>query len=126
LGTGGDDQRLHPPINEFTTPYRIINYHVCNSCWNDPRLHFAPGDFLRCPRHKDTPRQFECTRLIKADHVKAVLHRIPGFGGTARGAFRRHVKRPLGRRITGLLEKPAGSVLVKDLYHHFAKFLHRT
>jgi autotransporter strand-loop-strand O-heptosyltransferase len=67
------------PINEFNTPYRIINYHVCNSCWNDPRLLLTGGDFLRCPRHKDTPHQFECSRLITADHVKAVLHRIPGF-----------------------------------------------
>jgi autotransporter strand-loop-strand O-heptosyltransferase len=76
------------PINEFNTPYRIINYHVCNSCWNDPRLLLTGGDFLRCPRHKDTPRQFECSRLITADHVKAVLHRIPGFGtgGSGRSA----------------------------------------
>ena len=68
------------PINEFDTPYRIINYHVCNSCWNDLTLTWEPGDFTRCPRHKDTPRQFECTAAITADHVKAVLRRIPGFG----------------------------------------------
>jgi autotransporter strand-loop-strand O-heptosyltransferase len=68
------------PINEFVTPYRIINYHVCNSCWNDPQLVFDGGDFMRCPRHKDTPRQFECTRLITPDHVKSVLRRIPCFG----------------------------------------------
>ena len=67
------------PINEFNTPYRIINYHVCNSCWNDTRLVFDGGDFMRCPRHKDTPRQFECTAAITAEQVKAVLHRIPGF-----------------------------------------------
>ncbi len=23
-------------FNEFTTPYRVINRDVCNSCWNDP------------------------------------------------------------------------------------------
>ena len=68
------------PSNEFTTPYRVINYHVCNSCWNDVRLRFDHSDFLWCPRHKDTPRQFECTRLITSDHVKAMLQRIPGFG----------------------------------------------
>jgi autotransporter strand-loop-strand O-heptosyltransferase len=68
------------PSNEFTTPYRIINYHACNSCWNDVRLRFDHRDFLWCPRHRDTPRQFECTRLITSEHVKAMLNRIPDFG----------------------------------------------
>jgi autotransporter strand-loop-strand O-heptosyltransferase len=68
------------PTNEFETPYRVINYHACNSCWNDVRVRFDHKDFLWCPRHKDTPRQFECTRLITADHVKAVIKTIPGFG----------------------------------------------
>jgi autotransporter strand-loop-strand O-heptosyltransferase len=66
--------------NEFDTPYRVINYHACNSCWNDVRHRFNHNDFLWCPRHKDTPRQFECTRLITPDHVKATIKRIPGFG----------------------------------------------
>ena len=68
------------PTNEFATPYRVINYHTCNGCWNDPHLRFDHKDFLWCPRHKDTPRQFECTRLITVDHVKATLKRVPGFG----------------------------------------------
>jgi autotransporter strand-loop-strand O-heptosyltransferase len=68
------------PTNEFVTPYRVINYHTCNSCWNDPLLRFDHEDFLWCPRHKDTPRQFECTRLITAEQVKGVLRTIPGFG----------------------------------------------
>ena len=68
------------PRNEFVTPYRIVNYHVCNSCWNDPLEQVDRHDFLSCPRHKDTPRQFECSRLITAEQVKAVLRRIPGFG----------------------------------------------
>ena len=67
------------PTNEFTTPYRVVNYHTCNSCWNDPHHRFDHHDFLWCPRHKDTPRQFECTRLITAEQVKATLRRIPGF-----------------------------------------------
>lgn len=67
------------PLNEFATPYRIINYHTCNSCWNDPLLPQEAGDFVRCPRHQNTPRQFECTRLITADQVKATIRRIPGF-----------------------------------------------
>jgi autotransporter strand-loop-strand O-heptosyltransferase len=72
------------PTNEFETPYRVINYHTCNSCWNDVRHRFDHKDFMYCPRHKDTPRQFECTRLITSDQVKAVVRRIPAFG-SARG-----------------------------------------
>jgi autotransporter strand-loop-strand O-heptosyltransferase len=67
------------PTNEFDTPYRVINYHACNSCWNDPRVRFDHKDFFWCPRHKGTPRQFECTRLITAAHVKKVIETIPGF-----------------------------------------------
>jgi autotransporter strand-loop-strand O-heptosyltransferase len=71
------------PTNEFTTPYRVINYHACNSCWNDPRHRFDHHDFLWCPRHANTSRQFECTRLITAEQVKQVIRAIPGFGRTS-------------------------------------------
>jgi autotransporter strand-loop-strand O-heptosyltransferase len=67
------------PITEFQTPYRVINYHACNSCWDDPKHRFDHKDFLWCPRHKDTPRQFECTRLITVDHVKTVIQSVPAF-----------------------------------------------
>jgi autotransporter strand-loop-strand O-heptosyltransferase len=67
------------PTNEFHTPYRVINYHACNSCWNDVRVRFDHKDFLWCPRHANTPRQFECTRLITAEAVKQVVRRIPQF-----------------------------------------------
>jgi autotransporter strand-loop-strand O-heptosyltransferase len=68
------------PTNEFATPHRVVNYHVCNSCWNDPLHRFDHRDFLWCPRHKDTPRQFECTRLITFDQVRSTIESIPGFG----------------------------------------------
>jgi autotransporter strand-loop-strand O-heptosyltransferase len=68
------------PTNEFATPYRVINYHACNGCWNDPHHRFDHHDFLWCPRHANTPRQFECTRLITAEQVKQTIRRIPGFG----------------------------------------------
>jgi autotransporter strand-loop-strand O-heptosyltransferase len=74
------------PTNEFNTPYRVINYHACNSCWNDPRVRFDHKDFLWCPRHVNTPRQFECTRLITPDQVKQVIGQIPGFPVGARKA----------------------------------------
>jgi autotransporter strand-loop-strand O-heptosyltransferase len=73
------------PINEFETPYRVINYHACNSCWNDPLSQFDRNDFMSCPRHKDTPRQFECSRLITAEQVKHAIRCIPGFGLNRRG-----------------------------------------
>jgi autotransporter strand-loop-strand O-heptosyltransferase len=67
------------PTNEFHTPYRVINYHACNSCWNDVRVRFDHHDFLWCPRHANTSRQFECTRLITAEAVKQAIRRIPAF-----------------------------------------------
>jgi autotransporter strand-loop-strand O-heptosyltransferase len=68
------------PTHEFATPFRVINWHSCNGCWNDPKHRFDHKDFLWCPRHAGTPRQFECTRLITADHVMRVIKSIPGFG----------------------------------------------
>lgn len=64
------------PTNEFHTPARVINYHVCNSCWNDPRQIFDHKDFMWCPRHSGTDRQFECTRLITAELVKKTINMI--------------------------------------------------
>ena len=67
------------PNNEFTTPFRVINWHACNGCWNDVRVRFDHTDFLWCPRHAGTPRQFECTRLITPAQVINTLNRIPGL-----------------------------------------------
>jgi autotransporter strand-loop-strand O-heptosyltransferase len=91
-------------VNEFETPYRVINYHACNSCWNDPRLRFDHKDFLWCPRHKDTPRQFECSRLITAEQVKSVLKRIPGFGASKSGEAE-----PIKRVASRAIEQPVGA-----------------
>ncbi|KXV30840.1 autotransporter strand-loop-strand O-heptosyltransferase [Gluconobacter oxydans] len=57
------------PFNEFTTPWRPINRNVCHGCANDPRHQMDPKDYLWCPRHRGTPRQFECTRAIEGQHV---------------------------------------------------------
>jgi autotransporter strand-loop-strand O-heptosyltransferase len=67
------------PTNEFTNPFRVINWHTCNSCWNDAKFVFDHKDYLWCPRHANTPRQFECTRLITAAHVTRVIETIPGL-----------------------------------------------
>lgn len=67
------------PTNEFATPYRVINYHTCHSCWNDMRIDFDHFDFLWCPRHKGTDRHFECTKLISAEQVITMIKKIPAF-----------------------------------------------
>ncbi len=67
------------PNNEFETPFRVINWHACNSCWNDVRVRFDHKDFMWCPRHAGTPQQFECTRLITGHHVIETIKRIPGI-----------------------------------------------
>lgn len=64
------------PINEFYTPYRIINWHVCNSCWNDLAHDFDHNNFLWCPRHENTLRQFECSKTITADFVIQTIQRL--------------------------------------------------
>lgn len=73
------------PVTEFYTPYRVINYHTCNSCWNDTHIQFDHMDYLWCPRHAGTERQFECTALISSEQVMNTIKRIP--------AFQKHVER---------------------------------
>lgn len=64
---------------EFETPWRVINWHTCNSCWNDSKFVFDHKDFLWCPRHAGTPRQFECTRLITPAHVIRTIEKTPAL-----------------------------------------------
>ncbi|MBX5452336.1 MAG: hypothetical protein K6U10_00180 [Acidobacteriia bacterium] len=45
--------------------------------------------FIKTKNAFATPRQFECTRLITAEHVKATIRRIPGFGAAHLAARRR-------------------------------------
>ncbi|HTI02608.1 MAG TPA: autotransporter strand-loop-strand O-heptosyltransferase [Acidisoma sp.] len=71
------------PNNEFDTPYRVINWHTCNSCWNDVRHRFDHKDYLYCPRHKGTDRQLECTRLITGTQVINTLKRVPAIAARA-------------------------------------------
>ena len=76
------------PTNEFETPFRVINWHTCNSCWNDPAERFKHDDYMWCPRHQNTPRHFECTRLITGAHVNGVIDRALGANATsARHAY---------------------------------------
>jgi hypothetical protein len=65
------------PTDEFTTPYRVINWHACDGRWNDLRVRFHHKDSRWCARPTGSPRQFEYTRLITAEQVIATLNHIP-------------------------------------------------
>ncbi|GHT88803.1 autotransporter strand-loop-strand O-heptosyltransferase [Betaproteobacteria bacterium] len=66
------------PLCEFETPYRVYSTHGCMGCWEDTALAFDHHDFLWCPRHKGTDRQYECTRLITGQqvigHIDQLIH----------------------------------------------------
>lgn len=56
--------------HEFTiNTIRIYDESICNSCWNNPLFRFNKGDWKWCPEHEDTPRHFECHKLITSDKV---------------------------------------------------------
>ncbi len=54
------------PKSEFSTPYRVHNKNVCNSCWNDTNFKFDAKKWDWCPRNKD----FECSAMISFEMVK--------------------------------------------------------
>jgi autotransporter strand-loop-strand O-heptosyltransferase len=64
------------PLSEFYTPYRVINFKVCNSCWNEHT--FDKGDWNWCPRLKGTDRQFECSTSISSKMVIDKIDQILG------------------------------------------------
>ncbi|MBQ7477946.1 MAG: hypothetical protein IJT01_03480, partial [Selenomonadaceae bacterium] len=65
------------PSFEFSTPYRIINRNVCNSCFNDGQQDFDMGRADWCPKHQDDPStRFQCTRAITPGHVIRVIKKL--------------------------------------------------
>jgi autotransporter strand-loop-strand O-heptosyltransferase len=61
--SGFTDKHLEP-MDGIT---RIINKEVCNGCWHTHE--FDPGDWNWCPVHKNTDRQFECSKEILSNDV---------------------------------------------------------
>ena len=56
--------------NEFKeNTLRFINKSVCHGCINKKEYEFDPGDWLWCPIHKGTERQFECSKTITPEQV---------------------------------------------------------
>jgi len=64
------------PYSEFLSCERVFNYdeNVCTGCFNREWLN--PGDWEWCPDHKDTTRQFECTKTIKPTKVIESINKI--------------------------------------------------
>lgn len=67
------------PYTEFYTPYRVINWDVCNSCWNDMKVDFDHHDYMWCPYHKGTAREYECTKFISPKMVIDKIKQIPAY-----------------------------------------------
>ena len=63
------------PYSEFTDCERIFTPpNLCSGCFNREWLN--PGDWEWCPEHKDTPRQFECTKSITPEMVIKSLQKV--------------------------------------------------
>lgn len=69
------------PRAEFHTPWRVINFHACNSCYNDTTVEFD-GDFGWCPRHAGDALRYPCTTAITAGHVIRVVDELIAARGT--------------------------------------------
>lgn len=66
--------------HEFTiNTIRIVNEDVCNSCWHDPRFKFDKGNWMWCPKHEDTPRHFECHKMISSKQVINTIKENEGY-----------------------------------------------
>jgi autotransporter strand-loop-strand O-heptosyltransferase len=62
---------------EMKSVYRIINESVCHGCF--ARHTFDKGDWNWCPDHKNTDRQFECTKEISFEMIKPNVNKILGL-----------------------------------------------
>lgn len=58
----------------MTNVYRVINESVCHGCFNKERL--DAGDWNWCPLHKNTSRQFECTKKISSQMVIDEINKL--------------------------------------------------
>jgi len=63
--------------NEFSEDtFRVMNKKVCHGCINSSEIKFDANDWLWCPLHKNTDRQFECTKEITPDDVFEEIKKI--------------------------------------------------
>lgn len=69
------------PRTEFQTPYRVINYIKCNSCWNDKCIQWDMNATI-CPRMNNNicdERFLECSTSITFGMVLDKIKNIPSF-----------------------------------------------
>lgn len=52
---------------EFNDCVRVINENVCHGCWHKHK--FDPSDWRWCPEHKNSDREFECTKTITSNQI---------------------------------------------------------
>ena len=63
------------PETEFKEGIRIYTKEgLCRGCGTELRL--DPGDWNWCPRHKNTDRQFECSKSINALDVISKISKL--------------------------------------------------
>lgn len=58
----------------ISNTYRVINKEVCHGCFNRHRL--DGNDWNWCPDHKNTDRQFECTKQITSQMVIEKINQV--------------------------------------------------
>lgn len=91
------------PHNEFYTPYRVINFHVCTGCWTDSSEQFEHSNYTWCPRHENTERAFECTRFISSGQVISKIHQI----------MKEYQLDPKNKKMRGFMENHALQDVIK-------------
>ncbi len=64
---------------EFSTPYRVTNFHFCHGCWNDTDAFFDSDCNIWCPHHGGTKREIECTKTITPEMVRSEIEKIPNL-----------------------------------------------
>lgn len=60
------------PYTEFDTAYRVMNTLVCHGCYNSTQVNWKD----KCPYHKGTDREYECTKMITPKMVIRVIERL--------------------------------------------------
>ena len=64
------------PSTEFRTPYRVINFHGCNSCFNDMTTEFDAAEFRVVPPPRRPSQRFQCTAVITPEFVMRVVDKL--------------------------------------------------
>ncbi|RFU48988.1 autotransporter strand-loop-strand O-heptosyltransferase [Paraburkholderia sp. DHOC27] len=64
------------PKTEFHTPWRVVNFHACNGCFNDSSFAFDSGNFHWCPKYEGKPMAYQCSSSITPAFVIRVVETL--------------------------------------------------